>query len=67
MSVKLPQMLSKQQVAKSLGVSLRTISRMIANGHLPQPIRIGSTGATDRWELDDIVKFLKGKKRPAKK
>ncbi len=47
-------MIKRGQVARLLGVCERTVSRMVADGQFPKPIKV--RGAS-RWLLADVVKF----------
>jgi len=41
--------------AKMLCVSPRTFQRLVKQGRLPQPIRLG---AAVRWRIEDILRFI---------
>jgi excisionase family DNA binding protein len=45
----------KAQVAKMLGVSVRSVERLVATGQLPRPVRLGRLL---RWKLSTIQKHL---------
>ncbi len=47
-------MIKRGQVAQLLGVCERTVSRMVADGQFPKPIKI--RGAA-RWLLADVLRF----------
>ncbi len=49
-------LLSVQQVAKCLAVSVRTVWRMLARGNLPQPIRYSRRLV--RWRSSDLATWL---------
>ncbi|MCK5111676.1 MAG: helix-turn-helix domain-containing protein [Arcobacteraceae bacterium] len=53
-------MLTKQNFADELGVSLSTIDKLIAKGNiLPTPVKIGTTkNATIRYAITDIADFI---------
>jgi excisionase family DNA binding protein len=48
-------LLSVRQVSELLGLSVSSVWRHVARGHLPQPVRIG--GST-RWRRADIEALL---------
>jgi predicted DNA-binding transcriptional regulator AlpA len=47
-------MIKRGQVARLLGVCERTVSRMVADGQFPKPIKI--RGAA-RWLVADVLRF----------
>lgn len=47
-------MIKRGQVARALGVCERTVSRMVADGQFPKPIKI--RGAA-RWLVADVLRF----------
>lgn len=47
-------MIKRGQVARVLGVCERTVSRMVADGQFPKPVKI--RGAA-RWLLADVLRF----------
>jgi prophage regulatory protein len=49
-------LLTKEQVAKRLNVSIATIKRWMANGKLPKPVRFNKR--TIRWRPEDIEDFI---------
>lgn len=55
------KIVSKKELAKDLGVSLTTISRMIKDGRLPSPMRT-SKGYVGGWFRYVIEEWLKGGK-----
>jgi excisionase family DNA binding protein len=48
------------ELAKLIGVGLRTVKTWRASGNLPKPIRVGRTV---RWLRTDIDEFLKRKRK----
>ena len=48
----LPRLVGYAEVARALGVSRRTVERIVRRGELPAPFRV-STGCT-RWRADTI-------------
>ena len=50
------QLLTAEQVARLLAVSVKTVRRMTRRGELPRPVRIGRQV---RWRLADIERFIK--------
>lgn len=53
-----PNLLSKSDVMKLLGVSDRTIEKMVAAGDFPPPIRLGKCA---RWAEAAVVAWLNEK------
>jgi excisionase family DNA binding protein len=49
------QLINAEQFAKILGVSRRTLWRLLSAGKLISPVRIG--GST-RWRLDDVRRWI---------
>lgn len=45
--------LSVREVARLLGISVRTVWRLVAAGDLPQPVRVGRAARWDRQTLVD--------------
>jgi len=52
----MPDFLTSQQIADKLGVSPRTVWRMVEKGSLPQPIRYNRKLV--RWRISDVEKYL---------
>lgn len=52
---RLPQMITVNELAATLGMSKRTIWRLLASGQIPEPVRVG--GGT-RWRLDEIRNWI---------
>jgi len=50
-----PTLINAKELAGILGVSQRTIWRLISTGKLIQPIRIGSNV---RWRLGEITQWI---------
>lgn len=57
---KLDRLLSLVDAAAHLGVSLRTLYRLIAGGELPQPVKVGSAS---RMPESDLVRYIESLKR----
>jgi predicted DNA-binding transcriptional regulator AlpA len=55
------RLLSIGAVATTLGVSVFSIRKSIANGAFPEPVQIG---ASKRWSISQIRDFSLGKWRP---
>ena len=49
------QLINAEQFAKILGVSRRTLWRLLSAGKLIPPVRIG--GGT-RWRIDDVRRWI---------
>ena len=46
-----PLLISAEELASLLGISERTLWRLLSAGQLPQPLRLGRN---TRWRLDEI-------------
>ncbi len=53
--------LDRQELARLLGISCRTVSRLRSKGAIPPPVKIGGLV---RWRTRDVLQFLD--KLPAK-
>ena len=53
----LPRLIKATEVAELLGVSPRTLWRLLSEGGVPQPVRLG--GST-RWRLSDVESWIAG-------
>jgi predicted DNA-binding transcriptional regulator AlpA len=51
------RLLTADEVAEVLGISLRKLWNMKRDHHLPQPLKVGARGV--RWLEEDIVGFVK--------
>ena len=49
------QLISKKEAASLLSISTRTLDRLISEGELPQPIKVGKSS---RLRLIDITQFI---------
>jgi excisionase family DNA binding protein len=56
----LPKFLSRDQTAEWIGVSTRTLSRMVAAGEFPSPLRLRSKL---RWPEDAVRNWMDAKLR----
>ena len=50
-------LLRVEQVAEALGISKRTVWRLVSGGQLPQPVAIGRC---KRWKQGDVERFVAG-------
>lgn len=50
-----PRMINVREVATILGVSTRSVWRLVARGELTKPIRIGRSA---RWRIRDIEAWI---------
>lgn len=55
---------SLDAAALALGVSKRTIQRLIASGEFPKPIKVG---AASRVLVDDLERFIEAKRREGRR
>lgn len=51
----IPLLLTLTEVAKFLGVCPRTVSRLVANGDLPNPAKVGRGS---RWFRNDLTAYF---------
>jgi predicted DNA-binding transcriptional regulator AlpA len=51
-----PRLVSAQNLANSLGISVRTLWRLRNGGKLPRPVQLGRSL---RWRADEIEKWIK--------
>jgi excisionase family DNA binding protein len=51
-----PELLTSQQVAERLSVSVRTLWRLVAAGKFPQPVRYNRKLV--RWKTMDVVRYI---------
>ena len=51
-------LIDRKTVAAMLGVHIGTVSRMVKEGRLPEPVSLG--GNSIRWRAKDIVKIVEG-------
>jgi excisionase family DNA binding protein len=54
------RILAAKEVARHLGIGVRTLYRWVRAGRVPPPLRF--TNRTLRWELATIKEFLASKK-----
>jgi excisionase family DNA binding protein len=52
-----PQLIRAEDVARMMGVSERTLWRLLSAGKLPQPVRIGRS---TRWRLAEVRQWIEG-------
>jgi excisionase family DNA binding protein len=51
-----PELLTSQQVAEKLSVSVRTVWRLVASGRLPQPVRYNRKLV--RWKNSEVMRYI---------
>lgn len=56
------ELLTKSEVARRVGLSVRTIDRYVARGQFPQPVRLSRRWV--RWRRCDIDIYLERLYRP---
>ncbi len=54
-----PRLLSREPSSKYAGVGTTLWDEMVADGRMPQPIRINSRVLWDRWEIDEAITALR--------
>jgi predicted DNA-binding transcriptional regulator AlpA len=59
------ELLTKAQVAQTVKLGVRTISRLVAAGAFPQPIRI--VPRRPRWRPEDITAFVERRQQEGRK
>jgi excisionase family DNA binding protein len=50
------ELLTSQQVAEMLSVSVRTLWRLVASGKFPQPVRYNRKLV--RWKSTDVMRYI---------
>jgi excisionase family DNA binding protein len=50
------ELLTSQQVAAALGISVRTLWRLVSGGNFPQPVRYNRKLV--RWKASDLRAYL---------
>jgi excisionase family DNA binding protein len=50
-----PQLISAEELSAMLGMSKRTVWRLLSAGQIPQPVRIGRS---TRWRLDEVRRWI---------
>ena len=53
--ISIPEMLSRQQVARHLNKSVSTLNRMLANGDFPRGAIVGNR---ECWPASDVAQYL---------
>jgi excisionase family DNA binding protein len=51
-------LLTPEEVAERLKISLRKLWKLLSEGQLPTPVKIGKRGT--RWRESDLVRFITG-------
>jgi excisionase family DNA binding protein len=51
-----PELLTSQQVAERLSVSVRTLWRLVAAGKFPQPVRYNRKLV--RWKTTEVARYI---------
>jgi predicted DNA-binding transcriptional regulator AlpA len=51
-------LLKKREVCELLSISFDTLDNLVADGHLPQPLQLGSTPSSRRWRFDELKKCI---------
>jgi excisionase family DNA binding protein len=51
-----PELMTSQQVAERLAVSVRTLWRLVAAGKFPQPVRYNRKLV--RWKTTDVSRYI---------
>jgi len=57
-------MIDVREVAVRLGVSVRTVYRLVAEGRIPPPIRL--RGKVLRWVVSELEDHIRGLRAPEK-
>ncbi len=52
-----PLLLKDEEVASLLGISRRSVWRLVSSGRLPEPVRLGGSV---RWRYQDIADWVGG-------
>lgn len=59
------ELLSVREVARRLGVAVRTIWKWKASGLFPPPVRLGPNGRTIRWKAEEINRYIERRSTPS--
>ncbi len=59
----IPKLMKRDEVEATIGVSRRTLQRMVAKGAFPAPIKLGPQ--LNRWRSDEVAAWLDDFKRTA--
>jgi excisionase family DNA binding protein len=51
-----PDLLTSQQVAERVGICVRTLWRLLAQGKFPQPVR--ASNRLVRWRMADVQEYI---------
>ncbi len=51
----MPILITAEELARMMGVSERTLWRLLSGGKLPQPVRIGRN---TRWRLAEVTEWI---------
>ncbi|GIK49601.1 MAG: hypothetical protein BroJett013_22980 [Alphaproteobacteria bacterium] len=54
----LPRGMNRTQAAAYIGVSAGTFDKLVDDGRMPKPLRIGARVIFDRWKLDAAFEAL---------
>jgi len=57
------ELLQIKEVAKRLGICVRGVWRLIAQGQLPQPVKIGAASRMPASEVQAFIERLKRERR----
>ncbi len=50
-----PKLINAEELARMMGISERTLWRLLSGGRLPQPVRIGRN---TRWRLAEVTEWI---------
>lgn len=64
LSLKLPEMMTIDQISKLLGVSRQTLRTWGYEGKFPRPLELDGTVGPKRYARADIVQWLETKRHP---
>jgi len=59
-----PTFVTKPEAAELIGVSVRTLERLVATGRFPPPVRFGRQR---RWVRKTLIRWIEGGCRPVRR
>lgn len=60
----LPRLVTDEQIAAWLGVTVRTVQIWTRLAKLPPPVKLGKSRAPKRWLAEDVAAWIKAQRSP---
>lgn len=60
----LPKLVTDEQIAAWLGVTVRTVQIWTRLEKLPPPIKLGRSRAPKRWLAEDVATWIRDQRQP---